>query len=193
MKEAMQNVVLGFSGRIASGKSAVSKAVADQLGIQRVSFGDYVRKVAHYMGLDEKDRQVLQDIGKLYAEHPREFCGKLLEQAGYTPGQALVIDGIRHERIANELRVQVAQAELILIYVEADEATIESRLSAGNSSERNIHRIENDPTEAEVLTTLPLLADHKVKSDDGRTTEDVAKEIVEWIRQRSFTARRTQR
>jgi dephospho-CoA kinase len=47
----MNPAVVGFSGRIASGKSAISKALAADIGCRRVSFGDYVRKVAAERGL----------------------------------------------------------------------------------------------------------------------------------------------
>ena len=38
----MKAVGLGFSGPIGSGKSTVSSAVADILGLPRASFGDYI-------------------------------------------------------------------------------------------------------------------------------------------------------
>ncbi len=174
--------VLGFSGRIASGKSTLSAAVADALEVPRVSFGDYVRHLAGYMGLDADERVVLQGIGRLLAEHPREFCAKVLAQGGYQAGQPLVIDGIRHMEIAEEIRVQVAPAELKLIYVEAEETTIKARLSQGGKHRGDIRRLELDPTEVQVRTTVRGQADINIRTDEGHTLEDMVDEVVRWLR-----------
>ena len=173
--------VLGFSGRIASGKSTLSAAVADALGVPRVSFGDYVRHLTDYMGLDANERTVLQDIGRRLAGHPREFCAKVLAQASYQVGQPLVVDGIRHMEIAEEIRVQVVPAELKLVYVEAEETTIEARLSQEGKYPGDIRRLELDPTEAQVKTTLRGLADISIRNDGSSSLEDMVGEIVRWL------------
>ena len=45
-------MIVTFSGGIGSGKSRVSKLVAELMGWPRVSCGDYVRSVALSRGLD---------------------------------------------------------------------------------------------------------------------------------------------
>ena len=178
----MKTLVIGFSGRIASGKSTLSVAVANALQVPRVSFGDYVRHLAEYMGLDMDERSILQDIGRLLAQHPREFCGKVLAQADYQPGQPLVIDGIRHLEIVDELRVQIAPAELKLIFVEAEERTIKARLSQEGKHHNDILRLELDPTETQVKITLRDLADIKLRNDGVSSSEDTLKEILRGLK-----------
>lgn len=182
MNTHVNTYVLGFSGRIASGKSTLSAAVADALGVPRVSFGDYVRHLADYMGLDADERSVLQDIGRLLVGHPRQFCAKVLAQADYQAGQPLVVDGIRHMEIAEEIRVQVAPAVLRLIYVEAEERTIEVRLSQEGKHRGDIRRLELDPTEAQVTTTLRGLADISIRTDAGRSLKDTVDEVIRRLR-----------
>lgn len=182
MNTSDNTFVLGFSGRIASGKTMLSATVADALGVPRVSFGDYVRHLADYMGLDANERSVLQNIGRLLAEHPKEFCAKVLAQADYQAGQPLVVDGIRHMEIAEEIRVQVAPAKLKLIYVEAKETTIKARLSQERKHHDGIRLLELDPTEAQVTTTLRGLADISIRTDDGCSLEDTVDEVVRWLR-----------
>ena len=59
----MKPVVLAFAGGIASGKSTLSSGVSRALGWPRVSFGDYVRRVA-------RERMVF-----------RLFCARLRREA----------------------------------------------------------------------------------------------------------------
>jgi len=56
--------VVAFAGAIGSGKTALSKRVAELLHWPRVSFGDYIRKIAEKNGQDPKDRGVLQKLGQ---------------------------------------------------------------------------------------------------------------------------------
>ena len=53
---ALEPLVIGFAGRIGSGKSTLSSEVAERLGWRRASFGDYLRTVAKSSGLDEFER-----------------------------------------------------------------------------------------------------------------------------------------
>jgi cytidylate kinase len=177
-------IALGFFGRIASEKSAIAGAVAVALGAVKVSFGDFCRDVAEYMGLDREDRQALQDIGNILARYPKEFCSRVLQHSGYKPGQSLVIEGIRHEAIVEELRAQVAPAKLLLVYVQADKETIENRLRQEGNTDQEIIRLETHPTETEVLSGLPDRADFTVSSEEiFRSPIDTLDDIVQRLHQ----------
>jgi len=181
MKESIKSFVIGFSGRIASHKSSVSERIADQLNCPWVGFGDYIRHVAGFLGLDPNDRKILQDIGNLLVDHPRELCGKVLERIDYKAGQQLVIDSIRHKKIVDELRIQVAPAELVLVFIEADDPTIQDRLHNEGESELDIQRLERDATEADVLHVLPMMADLIIKNSSSKTLEAIVEEVSLWI------------
>ena len=96
-------LVVAFSGKVGSGKSSVSAAVAQKLGWARVGFGDYVRKVALTQHL-EATRQTLQDLGQhLLDTDARAFCEAVLAQAPIS-SSPLVIDGVRHEHVLQLLK-----------------------------------------------------------------------------------------
>ena len=85
-------MVLAFSGKIGSGKSSVSVAVADGLHLPWVSFGNYVRKRAKAQEL-EPTRQHLQDLGQaLLLADADAFCAAVLAQAPDVEN-GLVVDG----------------------------------------------------------------------------------------------------
>lgn len=178
----MTGIVIGFSGKIASGKSSISEVTADALNLPRVGFGDYVRHVVDYMGLDPTDRELLQQQGHLLAKYPKPFCAKVLAQSNYQPGQPLVIDGIRHKHILDELRSQVEPAKLMLVYVNTEDSTIESRLRQQGYSHSRIETMEQDPTENQVPNVLRKLADLEVDNSQPRSPEQIRNEFVPKIK-----------
>ncbi len=178
----MPPIVLGFAGRIASGKSLLSTAVAARFQQKRVGFGDYVRRVANDLGLDSSDRNTLQDVGDFLLKYPRAFCTKVLEQAHYQLGDGLVIDGLRHQEIVNELRTLVLPTRFVLIYVAADDQTIEPRLRQRGQSLDDLHCLERHATERQVRPVLAETADIRIVNDDDRSPEDVLEELLHLLR-----------
>ncbi|MFP5274121.1 AAA family ATPase [Coleofasciculus sp.] len=176
----MKPLVLGFSGKIASGKSILSTEVASCLGWQRVSFGDYVRSVAQRQGLGES-REALQAVGvSLVDQGMEQFCRSVLSQVNWKPGQPLVVDGIRHAGIVPILRQIVAPLKLSLIFIAVNESTRNARLmDRGLTNWEQQQQIETHSTEAQVQTVLPAIADLTV--DGNRTIEELVVEIVRWI------------
>ncbi len=177
----MKTVVLGFAGRIASGKTTISKASANALGLPWVSFGDYVRHITKYIGLDTNDRVVLQDVGNFLIKYPQAFCAKVLEQAPYRPGAGLVIDGIRHKEVVDELRYLVTPTPFILIYISAENSTVVHRLREAGKNEYDVNFVEQDPTEFQVRNTLANLADIRI-NNDFRPLEDVIDELFQSLK-----------
>jgi len=180
--DAMRPVVVAFAGGIASGKSTLSMGIANTLGWARVSFGDYIRHVARSRGL-ECSREALQNVGSaLIAQGWDEFCRSVLMQGGWEPGQPLIIDGIRHTEAVAVLRQLVAPSELLLVFIALDDRTREVRMrQRGVADPEKLRRVEEHPTEVQVRTVLPDMADLTV--DGSRSTEDLLREIVIWIQQ----------
>lgn len=181
----MEPVVLCFAGRIASGKSSLSAAIANRLSLPRASFGDYVRHVAEYVGLDANERTILQDLGNFLVRYPKAFCTKVLEQGGYQPNYGLVIDGIRHVEILDELRQLVAPARVILIFVVADDAAIERRVRDRHKPIGDIHVLEQHATESQVKGILSDIADIYITNNDSRSLESVSEELLLVLRKYS--------
>lgn len=178
----MKPIVVGFAGSIASGKSTLSIEVASSLEWQRVSFGDYVRTVAQSQGLGDS-REVLQAVGvSLINQGMEQFCRSVLAQVNWQPGQALVVDGIRHAEIIPVLGQIVTPLDFRLVFVGVNESIREARLvERGLSDRQQWQQFEAHSTEAQVQTVLLTMADLTV--DGTRKIEDLVLEIVGWIKQ----------
>ncbi len=180
--ESMRPIVLTFAGGIASGKSTLSTAVAKALGWPRVSFGDYVRTEARRRGLG-KSREVLQNVGVSLIEGGWEpFCRAVLAQAVWQPGQSLVVDGVRHAEVVQELQRLVAPSKLLLVFIATSEPVRKNRLRERNMADyRKLQRIESHSTEAQVKTVLQGMVDLTV---DGTQSTDILRQgIVAWVHQ----------
>ncbi len=102
------NLVVAFAGRIGAGKSSVSAAVAEVLGLRLASFGGFVRKTATERGMDHS-RESLQAVGEeLEAKAAAQFCRAVLDDAGWNAGKPVVVEGIRHVRILDTFKSLVA-------------------------------------------------------------------------------------
>jgi len=168
--------VVTFAGRIASGKLTLSQAVAQTLGCPRVGFGDYLRAEAGRRGLGE-GRTVLQDLGEQTIQQLGwiEFCRVVLAQAGWQPGQSIVVDGIRHEDAIKTLRQIVAPLPCYLIYIQVDDDQGAARL---------LKRGEQPPdkehsTEVQVENGLSEIAD--IILDGTKTLVQLNQEVVAWL------------
>jgi dephospho-CoA kinase len=168
-----------FSGSIASGKSSLSLLVAKELNWPYVSFGDYIRSVARFRGLPES-RQVLQALGQsLIEEGWEQFCRLVLNQVPWKPGQALVIDGVRHTEAIITLRRLISPAELLVIYISTSEAV--RKIRAFERGETLVQDVQDHPTEIQVKNQLPQMADLIVDGDKPIT--EINQEIAKWFRQ----------
>ncbi|MAM39585.1 MAG: hypothetical protein CL949_14030 [Erythrobacter sp.] len=159
------SLLLCFSGQIGSGKSSVSTAVAEALGWRRTGFGDYLRSEIIRSGGDPNDRQALQDLGQKRVDaDAAAFCRDVLAAAGFTPGDDLVIDGIRHVAIFEILAEVSRPSEARLLYLGAREITrnlrIQSRTDAQDFARASAHRVETELQDA-----LPQRADALIDAD----------------------------
>jgi dephospho-CoA kinase len=180
----MRPVAVAFAGAIGVGKTSVSIRVAETLRWSRASFGDYVRAVARERGLDASAREVLQPIGEeLIARGWEDFCRAVLAQAAWTPGQPIVIDGIRHIRAVEILRELVAPMPLCLVLLEAGEQVRAARTKRRDDKVQDIATCDREAdqhsTEVEVATRLPLMAD-RVVSAEGEL-DRIVENIVDWL------------
>lgn len=175
----MMPLVLAFAGRIASGKSTVSQGVAAALGWPWTSFGGYVRMEAQHRGLDET-RAVLQQVGEqLIAAGWELFCQAVLAQAGWRPGQPLVIDGIRHVEGLQTLRDIAAPQSVLLILIDVPEMVRTVRLSARGVTGDEQQQDDRHASETQVNAILPQIANLIV--DGTRPVEDLVHDITLWI------------
>ena len=178
--------IVAFAGRIGAGKSSVAKALADHLGWKLASFGAYVRTVASSRGLS-LSRETLQAIGEeLEAADATALCRAVLDAASWKPEEPLVIEGIRHVRVLEILKTIVVPHHLVFVYLEADEERRRSRLRDRGSGEADrLDAVEAHPTEKDVLTNLPKLADLVLSSASGLSELRLAEKIEQQFSLRS--------
>jgi dephospho-CoA kinase len=173
-------VAVGFSGKIGSGKSEVSCALASKLGWRRASFGEHLRALARARGLSDS-REVLQALGEsLVAKDIRQFCQDVLFEANWTAGQGVVVDGIRHVEAIAALRDIVAPLRFFLVLVETPESSRQERLFGMGVGPGALRELELHSTERQVSSTIPGRADMRV--DGTRKPLKLVEEIIEYLR-----------
>jgi len=173
-------VVYAFAGRMGSGKTTLTKALAKAVGCKRASFGDYVRHVVKGRGL-KQTRENLQKIGTELLEQDRlGFCSEVLYHSGWTPGEPLVIDGLRHAETIELIQQLVSPLRLKIVYIKVDDGIRLERLSARGEGERDALSVaESHTSEQQVGTILAQRADLTI--DGGGSIQESTRKIVEWI------------
>jgi len=171
---------LAFAGKIGSGKTAMTTALAQALECKRASFGDYVRQVVNSRAL-EHTRENLQKIGTELLEHDRSaFCDAVLRHAGWIRGDGLLIDGLRHVETIDPLQQLVSPATLKLIYIEISDSMRLERLKArGEGNPVALAVTEAHSSEKQVGAVLAYRADLIINGDDS-IRENVHR-VSKWI------------
>lgn len=149
----MTSLVVCISGRMASGKSTISKSLAAALGWRHVGFGEYLRSQLVLNGQDLESRKALQELGeRLLQADPRAFVMNVLHSIKYTPGDCLIVDGVRHARIFRIIEALVLPATSKLIFISLEDVTRRRRIALRGIDEGERVRAENHSVEAEVGT-----------------------------------------
>jgi dephospho-CoA kinase len=169
--------IVGLSSRMGAGKSTIARALAERLGIPRVSFGDYVRELARSRGL-QQSRTVLQELGEsLVQDGPERFVRGVLSKVPFQDGA--VIDGIRHVEILKAIRNAVSPLTVALVYVETEEGVRIRRLIERGMRLDEIEAADRHSTEKQVSGPLRASAVLEVRGDSD--TAKAVDAIVEWV------------
>lgn len=167
-----------FSGRIGSGKTSVSRQVAKVIEGAWSGFGDFVRSQAVARSLDPGSREVLQDLGaELIRIHGSVWlCEQVIASAQWDGSKPLVIDGVRHVAVMDDITQLIAPHRAVLVHLALDDELERSRdLDAHTRVAAEKHSTEQD-----VIHRLPQRADLVVSSNEP--IEQVVNTIVSFIR-----------
>jgi len=171
-------VVIAFSGPIGAGKSTISQKVADLLRWPRVSFGEYIAKVAADNGQNPRDRTVLQRVGQaLVLADVDGLVDNVLKQADWRKEGNLIVDGLRHAEVRHALLQKIAPSRLKHVYVTVDEDTRQQRVLEEDKVEpRILMRYDQDITEAQIPR---ILREYKDVEVNGKLPPQIAaRELV---------------
>jgi cytidylate kinase len=175
-------MILGFSGKIGSGKSTLSAEVANQLNWKHASFGLYVQKVALSKNI-APTRENLQNLGaRLLSDNAKKFCLSVVKESNWAYGESLVIEGIRHEEVIEIIRDITKPDIFKLIFLKISDKNIrKSRIA--NRDNTPINEADEHPTEKEVMNnTLLKRADLIV--DAEKDISGLKNQIIQWIGER---------
>jgi dephospho-CoA kinase len=155
-------MIIGIAGPIASGKSTFARSLAGRHSFKLIGFGEYVRRVARARGLDAADRRVLQDLGQsLVDQDVKSFVEGVFDHANFSPAERILLDGIRHETVWDEIIAFAASqgSSAKLIFLEMPEEERQRRLSMRGLSEDQANAQDTHASEADVRDRLLNRAD----------------------------------
>jgi dephospho-CoA kinase len=142
---------IAISGRIGSGKSTLTKALASSFGWDAISFGRYVKFVADDRGLGTA-RQALQDLGQALIADAGEdrFLQVVLEF--YRPTSPVqLFDGVRHAAMIDAIRRHYDATSVICLVL--DDRTRYERYTARTAEPVDYHHFlawDKHPVERDI-------------------------------------------
>jgi uncharacterized protein YprB with RNaseH-like and TPR domain/predicted nuclease with RNAse H fold/dephospho-CoA kinase len=167
----LDTLVIGFSGRIGSGKTTAARFLESQ-GYAYVRFSEVIDDVIVSEG-KEPNRKTRQNVGwRINKEHgQRWLCDKVIERVG--GARKIVIDGLRFPE-DHSYFVEAFASLFAHIHLQASTKVRMERLKASGISQDDFLNSESQPTESQV-DELQLLATLRLNND---ATIDALKEQI---------------
>lgn len=157
----MKSAVICISGGIASGKTTLASALANETKLPHASFGRFVRSSAAQRNLTE-DRGQLQQIGEHFIEELGWdlFCSKVLSAGGWSVGGGAIVEGIRHVAAFDTITRLVSPVRSLLVFILAAAELREDRIRADRPDDSiSLTKAEMHSTERDVQELLVARAD----------------------------------
>jgi hypothetical protein len=144
-----------------------------------------VRDQAAAMGLDPTSRDTLQELGAnlIRDKGVPWLCIQVIGRASWDQRRPLVIDGVRHSEVLDEVTRQVSGHDTVLVHLAFDSLNHSAR---GVDDESRL-RAEGHSTERDVLTVLPSRADLVVSS--SKPLDVVVDTVLVYLRERHYVSR----
>jgi adenylate kinase family enzyme len=169
----MTHKIICISGKVASGKTTLSKKISEIIGCNHFSVSDYLKSIAKMQRNDIIDRPLLQKLGEECINKGWDkFANDFLSFINYKNKKYIIIDGIRHVEFYKSL-YQISSKLSVLIYIEINDKVLLNRLLL--RGEENIdysHIAEGN------LSNIKDISDYILNADD-KDVEVLAKELLE--------------
>lgn len=141
-------MILFVAGHVASGKSTYATSIAKELGWRHVSFKDYVGVCASKLNLDSNDRETLQDVGHVLAKRPQLFARGFWQ---WVHGEDdLVIDGLRHSSVFNEISSLCPGSEVVILFVDTPIEIVSQRFASRGRDYQTLEQVRSHVVEQEI-------------------------------------------
>jgi dephospho-CoA kinase len=169
-------------GKICSGKSTASRIIGAQLGFDRVSFGELIRRHATASGLDIT-RVNLQDVGwdLLCSLGPSGILEAAISSSNPSQHGKVLFDGVRNMLVL--LEVRAISARLLTVYMRAEDSIRFHRYLNRSATDPNLTfeefmKINNHPIE---LGIEPMAACADVITDTSVSDRPDCHEVTEHL------------
>lgn len=170
-------MVIGFAGKIGTGKSTISLSLAKRLNYSQVSFSGYLKALAEKKGIP-LERKQLQDLGQSLIENNiHEFCQSVLKSTGWTNGKGLIIDGIRHQEVIPVIRNLVKPDTFKIVLLKVSDEQV--RAHRNNLNLDQLNTSEEHPAEFQVKNNLIDDAADLIL-DGTESVEELTSILVAW-------------
>lgn len=139
-------IVVGLTGRIGSGKTAIAHCLEQNCGFQYLR---YSQVLADWFKTDPANKARLQEVGAdvMSGVQQRELNRRLISQIG--PRQDVVVDGLRHPLDYESLREEFGD-EFCLIFIDTPEDIRFQRLSHRFQSRRQFRQADHRLVESHI-------------------------------------------
>jgi dephospho-CoA kinase len=176
------NFIIAFSGKIGSGKSTLSKNIANELDLSYISFGDYVRHIASLRALDYS-RITLQSLGENLIKEQgwMNFCINVLRHGGWRTSKPVVLDGIRHTEALECVKQIVFPLEVILVYIQLESSERARRIKERDkTNDLTLNKFDTHSTETQVNSLLMKAAN--ILIDGNMPLERLKDKVFKYLR-----------
>ncbi len=169
--------IIVLTGPIKSGKTTLSRLLADALRVPLASFGRYIRSKAQRRGIPPDSREQLQQLGlQLVSGDVQLLCRGVLNDVGFVSGKDLVIEGVRHVSVLTTIK-DIAPGQIIrLVYLES---SVEDRAKRAGISVEQMRILDSHPVEREI-PILKSMAD--LVMDTSAPAESTFHQLHQWVR-----------
>lgn len=142
-------VAIVLAGGLAAGKSTLARELrALGAAVHVFAFGRYVRDEAAARGLP-LDRGSLQLLGSELVSDPSRFVSSFLLWAGSAlEGRPVVIEGLRHREVGQELRIRMPGHRVVIVYLDVPGEVRRARYVKRGGSLGDFDSFDASPVEA---------------------------------------------